>query len=360
MSPKLGITVMVACCGIALFNSSCSNYAAPRPVPSPTPASSAGPDRVYVQDTGSKTIRVYKGGSTNNGLVVPIASLPTSDGSQPDVVYSPTFDVLWFPSAYPLQTFSGPLPTPIRVWTATTTKNNVNPDQLVPFIDGAGAAVYDSVNDLLYVATIDGPTLAIYSSAHLMTSTSTPAAIITLVITDGSILGPRPIEMVLDTATGRLFASDLGAVVATFDNFAATAAAAAASHTNVTVPANREIAGLNQPDGMAYSPANDILYIGEHNFRQIDVIHGASTFNGPAGHSQVITGFGSGPSGIAFDAARDLLFVYDPNNGAGGGIDVLPAPEVATGNVNNIPNKRAFFDNQVPLSGFGVAVDTTR
>ena len=28
-------------------------------------------------------------------------------------------------------------------------------------------------------------------------------------------------------------------------------------------------------------------------------------------------------------------------------------------NVNAIPNKRNFFDNLVPLSGFGIAVDTT-
>ena len=148
-------------------------------------------------------------------------------------------------------------------------------------------------------------------------------------------------------------------LVAVFDNFAATAASAAASMTDMTVPASREISGLNQPDGMAYSPANDILFIGEHSFKQIDVVHRASTFSGPQGHSQVITGFGTGPTGLALDAPRDLLFSYHPNNGTGGGVDVIPAPEVASGNVNAIPNKRNFFDNLVPLSGFGIAVDTT-
>jgi len=360
MSPKLGIAVALACCGLAFFSVSCSKNNGTTPTPSPTPSASVGPDTVYIQDTGSKTIRSYRGGSTNNGIVAAKAVYPTSDGSQPDVVYSPLFDVLWVPSAYPLQNKGPVLNTPIRIWTAASTKNAVNPDQTVPYSDGAGAAVYDATNDLLYVANIDGATIQIYSTAHLMTASSVAAANITLVITDGSILGtPRPIEMVLDSATGRLFASDEGAVVAVFDNFAATAASAAASHTNMTVPANREITALNQPDGMAYSPANDILFIGEHNFKQIDVVHNASTFSGPQGHSQVISGFGTGPTGLAYDAPRDLLFSYDPNNGQGGGVDVIPAPEVASGNVNSIPNKRSFFDNLVPLSGFGITVDTT-
>lgn len=360
MNPRIGITAVLASCAIALALAGCSKNSSTTPQPSPTPVPSAGPDTVFVDtvSSGSGSVRVYKGGSTDNGIVNPVATLSTSEGSQPDVVYSPLYDVLWVPAAYPQQSFTGPLPTPIRVWTSASTRTSSDSPMLVPYTDGAGAAVYDSVHDLLYVANIDGPTIDIYASAHLMTPSSTPAARITLTITDGSILNPRPIEMALDdrAAGGRLFVSDEGAVVAVFNGFAAIAANAAASRTNTTVPANQEISGLFQPDGMAYSAGNDILYVGEHNFRQIDVVHSASTFNGPVGHGQVINNFASGaPTGLAYDGTRDLLFAYEP----GVGIDVIPNPGVASGNVNAIANKRTFFDSLVALSGFGIAVDTT-
>ncbi len=342
----------------------CGKSSTVTPTPSPSPSASAGPDTVYVQDNGSKTVRRYRGGSQLNGLANAAATLPTSDVSNPDVVYSPLYDVLWYPSAYPSQTFGGHQNTPIRIWTTASTKNNVNPDQSVPFQDGAGTATYDPANDLLYVANVDGPTIQVFRNAHLMTAASLPAANITLGITDGSVAGtPRPQEMLLDTTNGRLFVSDQGAVVAAFDNFQAQGAAAAASGTNINLPASREITGLNSPDGLAYSAANDVLFIGElsASFHRINVIHSASTFSGPSGHSQLITGFSGGsassggPAALQLDAVRDLLFVYDP----GSGIDVIPAPEVASGNVGGIANRRLFFDSLVSLSGFGMAIDTT-
>jgi hypothetical protein len=38
---------------------------------------------------------------------------------------------------------------------------------------------------------------------------------------------------------------------------------------------------------------------------------------------------------------------------------VIPNPETASGAFANIPNRRQFFDSLVPLSGFGIALDTT-
>lgn len=348
MNPRLGVSIVLACAIAAAIAAGCNNKNSISPTPSPTPIGT-GPDTLYVQDGGSKTVRVYKHASNLNGIAVASATLPTSDVSNPDVIYNPAFDVLWYPSAYPNPSGGPPASTPIRIWNAASTKNGTNPDQLVAYTNGEGTATYDSVHDFLYVANINGPTIQVYSSAHLMTSASVPAANVTLTITDGGCgCTPRPQEMLYDPVNDRLFVSDLGTVVAVFDSFGASALGGG------TRVANREILGLNSPDGLAYSSGNDVLYVGEISRKQIDVIHNASTANGPNGHTQLINGFQTGPTGMAYDGVRDLLFVYDPLQ-----IWAIPAPAAATGNVNAIVNRHQFFDSATTLVGFGMAVDTT-
>lgn len=356
MNPRLGLCIAVACAAAAATLIGCSNSTT-TPLPSPTPVVTTGPDTLYVQDGGSKTVRVYPHAAVLNGVVTATAVLPSSDASNPDVIFSGLYNVLWFPSAYPnpsvRRAFSrasnlATLSTPIKIWNAPSTKNGMNPDVLVPYSNGQGTAAYDSVRDFLYVANVNGPTLQVYSSAHLMTSASVPAANVTLVITDAGVTGtPRAQELLYDSVNDRLFVSDQGTVVAAFDNFGSKALGGG------SLPADREILGLNSPDGMAYSSANDILYVGELSRKQINVIHNASTANGPNGHGQVITSFSTGPTGMAYDNLRDLLFVYDPLV-----IWVIPAPGVASGNVNSIVNRRQFFDSTTELVGFGLAVDT--
>jgi hypothetical protein len=347
MNPRLGACIIAACAIVVLFAAGCNNNTSTSVTVTPAPVTT-GPDTLYVQDGGSKTIRAYAHASNLNGIAYPSAIYPTSDTSNPDVIYSEPYNILWYPSAYPSQTYTGAQSTPIRVWTAASTKNGQNPDALAAFTDGAGTAAYDPVHDLLFVANVTGPALSVYASAHLMTSASLPAATVTLGITDPSIVGsPRAQELFYDSLHDRLFASDEGTVVAVFDSFGSTALGGG------TRPANRQIIGLYSPDGLAYSPANDTLYIGEISRRQIDVIHNAGTFNGPTGHVQVINAFATGPTGMAYDAVHDFLFVYDPLQ-----IWMIPAPAVATGNVNNITNRHQFFDATTELVGFGLSVDT--
>jgi hypothetical protein len=354
MNPRLGVCLVAASAAIVTAFTGC-NYGSTSTTPTPTPVATTGPDTLYVQDASSKTVRVFVHAAVLNGVAFASAALPTSDASNPDVVFSPLFNVLWYPSAYPNQTIGPPMSTPIKIWNAPSTKNGANPDVQVPYANGQGTASYDATHDLLYVANVNGPTLQVFKNAHVMTAGSAPAANITLVITDKGVVGtPRAQELLYDPVNDRLFVSDEGTVVASFDGFGAAAQAAVTSSTNPTIPASRQILGLSSPDGMAYSPANDILFVGEINRRQINVIHSASTANGPNGHGQLITNFSTGPTGMAFDAVRDLLFVYDPLV-----IWVIPAPEVATGNVNNIVNRRQFFDSASELVGFGLAVDTT-
>ena len=45
-------------------------------------------------------------------------------------------------------------------------------------VSPSGTAAYDSVHDLLYVANVNGPTIQVYSNAHLMTSASGPAGML--------------------------------------------------------------------------------------------------------------------------------------------------------------------------------------
>lgn len=355
MTPKLGIAFVLTLCIFAAATGGCGKSSGTTPTPSPSPSGSPAPDTVYLQDVTSKTVRVYPGGSTLNGSAFPSRTLPTNDGSQPDVVFNAAVNVLWYPSAYPNSSFTGNANTPIEIWDAASTKNNTNADQMVPFMNGAGTAAYDPTDDLLFVADVTDATLQIYLTAHLMTNASTPAGSITINITDGTVVGtPRAQELFYDDANHRLYASDDGAVVAVFDNFGPTALSVAMSGGHINLPSSRQIIGLNSPDGLAYNVASDVLYIGEISRKQVNVVHHASTLNGPAGHGQTITGFSTGPAGMAYDSVRDLLFVYDPFT-----VDVVPNPEAASGNIANIPNRRQFFDASVSLSGFGIAVDTT-
>jgi hypothetical protein len=356
MNPRLGVCIAATSAAAIIGALAGCNYGSTSTSPTPTPIPTSGPDTLYVQDASSKTVRVYLHAAVLNGVAFASATLPTSDPSNPDLIFSPLFNVLWYPSAYPNQTIGPPMSTPIKIWNAPSTKNGANPDVQVPYSNGQGTATYDATHDLLYVANVNGPTLQVYKNAHVMTAASVPAANITITITDAGVAGtPRAQELLYDPVKDRLFVSDMGTVVASFDNFGAAAQTAVTSSTNPTIPASREILGLNSPDGMAYSAANDILFVGEISRKQINVIHNASTANGPNGHGQLITNFSTGPTGIAFDAVRDLLFVYDPLV-----IWVIPAPEVASGNVNLVVNRRQFFDSASELVGFGLAVDTTK
>jgi hypothetical protein len=165
--------------------------------------------------------------------------------------------------------------------------------------------------------------------------------------------------MLYDSTNDRLFVADLGAVVAVWDNFGVRAEAIIGG-ANPILPDDREMTALFFPQGMAYDAVNDVLYVSEHHLvngqtiGRIDVVHGASTANGAVTHNQIINGFTSGPSGMAYDSVRDLLFVYD-----GSVIWVVPNPQNQSGNVGNVTNHREIGDASVNLSGFGIAVDTT-
>jgi hypothetical protein len=319
---------------------------------------------MYVQTVQSSTsgqVRIYDHASTLNGSVDASVVLPTSDISNPDVVYSPQYDVLWYPSAYPAQQGGGNVSTPIRIWNNPGIEGGENPNALVSYKNGQGTATYDVNHDLLYIANVNGPTIQVFADAHAMNGNSVPAANITLTITDSAINGtPRPAEMLYDPVNDRLFVSDLGQVVAEFDNFGSQAETAVTTATSPTIPASREMTALFAPQGMAYSSSNDILYVSEHHLvngetlGQINVVHSASTANGITAHGQVVNDFTSGPSGLAFDGERDLLFVYD-----GSIIWVIPHPEIASGAVTSITNHRQISDAAVVLSGFGITVDTT-
>jgi hypothetical protein len=362
MNPKLGICFALACIIAAGGAYGCHSAASSSPTPVPT-ATGTGPDTLYVQTAESSIsgqIRIYEHASSLNGSVVATTVLPTSDISNPDVVFSPLYNVLWYPSAYPSQVGGGNYNTPIRIWDDPIADGGMNPNVLVPYKNGQGTATYDVTHDFLYVASVND-TIQVFANAHSMTASSVAAANITLTITDASAPGtPRAAEMLYDPVNDRLFASDLGQVVAVFDNFGAQAEMAVMNSTNPTIPANREMTALFAPQGMAYSASNNILYVSEHHLingqtiGQIDVVHNASTANGITAHGQVINDFTSGPSGMTYDSLRDLLFVYD-----GSVIWVIPHPEVASGAVMSITNYREITDESVPLSGFGITVDTT-
>src|ERR1700737_1162828 len=88
MNPRLGVCIFLTCTMVAAFAAGCNKTTSIAPTPSPTPIGT-GPDTLYVQDGGSKTIRVYKHASGLNGIAVASATLPTRDVSNPDVIYNP-------------------------------------------------------------------------------------------------------------------------------------------------------------------------------------------------------------------------------------------------------------------------------
>ena len=154
--------------------------------------------------------RIYQHASTANGFIAAAAVLPTSDISNPDVVFSPLYNVLWYPSAYPLPSPGPNFSTPVRVWNNPIGEGGQNPNALVHYINGQGTATYDVTHDLLFVANYSGPTLQVYATAHSMTSSSVSAANITLTITDPNVVGtPRAFELLYDAVHDRLFVSDL-------------------------------------------------------------------------------------------------------------------------------------------------------
>ena len=360
MNPRLGVAFLLAGTIAAAAVGGCSKgTSSVAPAPSPTASSSPAPDTLYLQDATTRTVRGYRNASALRGPAAPFLTLPTADTTNPDVVYSPLFDTLWYPVAYAPLTFMGDRSTPIDVWTAASTKDGRNPDAAVPFSNSAGAAAYDQTHDLLFVAQVNTNAVQIFASAHTLGSggNTAPAGSITLIMTDpgiGSSGPPRAQEMFYDAVRDRLFVSDNGTIVAVFDAFGSTANSAAISRTNVPLTASRQISGLFLSYGLAYNPTADILFVVEASQKQIDVIHAASSLNGPAGHTQTITGFNT-PSGLAYDAVRDILFVYDPIN-----VVVLPTATTAAGTFAAVPNERSFFDVAAAISGFGIAVDTTR
>lgn len=360
MNSRLGIAFLSAFALISFVVAGCSknyNSSVTPPQPSPSPSGSPAPDTIYVQTSGSKQIRAYKGASQDNGLVVSSAVYPTADISNGDAVYDPVSDSLWYPEAQTQQSTNNP----VLFWIKATTKNNMNPDVTVPFSFGEGAASFDGIHHLLFVATTQGPQVSVYQNPEMMTSSATPAAVVTLAITDGvSGATPRPQEMLYDPTSDRLYASDQVSVVAVFDGFGAAANAAAIAHTNPTISANRYLQGLFSPDGLAYSASSDVLFVGEqqNSSGDIVVVHHASTFNGPVGHSQMITGFAR-PGGLAFDDTTthgNLLFVYDTSP-----VYIIPNAITAAGAIQSLqPPARVIIDATAQgNSGFGLALDTT-
>ena len=347
MNPRLGACLAAACAAITFFAAGCNNSTTTTTTATPAPVTT-GPDTLYVQDGGSKTIRAYAHASSLNGVAYATALYPTSDPSNPDIVYYEPYNILWFASAYPNATYTGVESTPVRIWYGASAANGANPTALTPYADGSGAVTYDSTHDLLFVGNVDGPTIQVFATAHLMTNVSLPAANVTLSITDPGVVGsPRAQVMLYDPVHDRLFVSDEGTVVAVFDNFGSTALSGG------TRTANRQMIGFDSPDGLAYSPVNDVLYVGEVSRKQMSIIHNASTANGPTGHTQVVNGFLTGPNGLAYDDVHDLLYIFDPSY-----VWTLPGPAVASGDVNTIVNRHQFYDSTVNLYGFGLSVDT--
>jgi DNA-binding beta-propeller fold protein YncE len=199
------------------------------------------------------------------------------------------------------------------------------------------------------------PTVQVYVNAETMTANATPAATITMQIVDNSSGStPQPQEMYYDPVNDRMFASDDVTTVAVFDHFGAQALAAVVGHTNPTIAANRYLQGLQSPDGLAYSPKTDTLFVGDEHNKAVLVIAGASILNGPVPHPPTITGFNL-PGDMAFDEVHGfILFVFD-----GSQIDVIPNALVASGSLGTLPGVKIIFDAQTQLSGFGMALDTT-
>jgi len=331
---------------IAANAAGCKGYAtATSASPTPVPSISPAPDTLYVQDATSRTVRVYKNASALNGAAGTALTLPTSDSANPDVVYDPVHDVLWYPN----QTTNE-----VWVWTTASTDNGMNPNFKYPLSNQEGTEAYDPNHNYLFVALNNSNNLQVYQSATPGSGMSLLKQV-TLNFTDPAASStPHPQEIYYDAQHDRLFMADNQNVVAEFDSFGANVA------TVTSVTSNRQISGLFSADGMAYNATTDTLFVGEggqfssSGKHQVDVIKNASTQNGPDSHGQTITNFSSGPSGLAYDTPRDILFVYDAPN-----IRVIPNATAASGSIGSVPNNRIIFDAVTSLSGFGLFVDTT-
>jgi hypothetical protein len=365
MTPRSGIALFFAFFAFAFFAvGGCSKTTTPTPIPVASVSPSPFPDTLYVEDTNSHSVRVYKNASGQSGFASASAVLLTNTISDDDAVYAPDKDVLWVPLCA-----AGGCPgsaLPVDVFTAASTLNNSGPTATsAPLANINGAAAYDDNHDLLFVTVNNAPVIQIYASASTLGSAgnTTPAANATLNIVDPGIQYkgvPRPQELYYDKARDILFASDFGTVVAEFDAFGAQAAAAAASHTNINLNSSRQISALIQTDGMAYNSAQDILFVVSDQRGVMTIISSASTTNGPVTHPQSVTGFAN-PKGLAYDDVRNILFVYDPGNPSQEG-QVLSFPNATTlsGVQSAWKGRKGFVDGFVSsLSGFGIAVDTT-
>ncbi len=355
MNVRVGYAVLVAAALAVALAAGCSNSTtSSSATPTPAASGSIAPDTLWVQDATSKTVRSYKGASTANTGLVATVILPTSDVANPDVVYDPLTDTLWYPN----QSVPNTTNNSIDIWTLATTRNNMLPTFTVTNADTnslEGAAVYDAVHHLLIVAHNNGNTVDVYANAPSMTNASLPAGFVTLNMTDSTAPGtPRPQEMLYDGVRDILFVADNGTIVAKFPGFG-TAAAALSGGTTIAQGQASAISGLGLGNGtgLAYNSASDILFVTEVSPPQISVIKTASSFNGSTTHSQTLTNFVQ-PKGLAYDVPRDILFVYDSD------IFVFPNATTASGNQNVWPNRRIIFDASTPLSGFGITVDTTR
>lgn len=355
MNSRLGIACLSACALTALVvaGAGCSKKSGVTvPIPSPSPSGSPAPDTIYVQTSSAKVIHQYKGASADNGGTIAAESLPTGDNSNGDVVYDPVSDTLWYPEAN-----SSNL-NYVEMWNNASKVGSTTNPILINFPFGEGTAAFDGVHHLLFVASQQGPTVSVYANPETMTAGATPAATITMQIADAN--GSRPQEMIYDPGTDRLFASDTGTMVAVFDGWGTAALNAVTGHTNPTIPANRYLQGLFSPDGLAYVPASDILFVGEQRIPgDIVVVKSASTLNGSVSHAQMVTGF-SKPGALAFDDnpahnPTGLLFVYDTQP-----IYVIPNGITASGNFSQISGIHVIFDGSSQQNvGFGMALDKT-
>jgi hypothetical protein len=352
MNARVGLGLLafgLAACGIAAGCTNSSTSSTPTPVPSSS--ASFSPDTLWVQDATSRTVRAYKGASTANGGQFTSAELSTNDNARPDIVYDPASNTMWYPN----QTNNS-----LDIWTAASTHATAAPATITVVspntINLEGAAVFDSAHNLLIVAHNTNNTVDVYSMATSMTSASVPAGHVTLNMTDAGLVGtPRPQEMFYDPIRDILFVADQGTICAKFPGFG-TAAGALSGGTTIAMASSSEITALSigSSTGLAYNSALDDLWITEYTSPpQITQVKTASTWNTSVSHLVSLTNF-TQPSGLTYDAVRDILFVYDS-----GVVLVFPNGSTASGAQGSWPNRRVMFDFTTTLSGFGLYVDTT-
>jgi hypothetical protein len=355
INARVGLVLLVAgllaCAVVAGCTNSSSNTT---PTPTPTVSGSIAPDTLWLQDATSRTVRSYKGVSTASGGQIASVVLNTNDNARPDVVYDPASDTLWYPN----QTNPNGTNNTIDIWPLASTRGTTGTNPIITVASGntnnlEGAAVWDSVHNLLVVAHNTTNTVDIYTGATAMTAASVPAGFVTLSMTDGGVVGtPRPQEMLYDPASDILFVADNGTVCAKFNGFGAWANSHLGTTTALIATTQITDSNLGLATGLAYNHALDVLFTTDQS-GTINVVKTASTFNGATTHTQTITNF-TAPSGLAYDSVRDILFIYDS-----GAVIVLPNGSTASGNENSWPGRHVFFDFGTSLSGFGIYVDTT-